>query len=53
MSIKIKVSYETPGELLLVKRELQALMDKKHAEVKHAEKGPYKRMYINIKDGKK
>lgn len=45
--IKIKISYETPGELERILRLLEPLV--KSAKVKHEREGAYKRAYINLK----
>lgn len=46
--IKIKISYEKPGELERIMRLLEPLL-KSAKKVKHEEAGPYKRAYISLK----
>lgn len=45
--VKIKISYEKPGDLERIMRLLEPLV--KSAKVKHEEAGPYKRAYISLK----
>ena len=45
--IKIKISYETSGDLERVMALLAPLI--KSAKIKHEQTGTYKRAYINLK----
>ena len=45
--VKIKISYEAPGDLERVMALLAPLI--KSAKIKHEQTGIYKRAYINLK----
>lgn len=51
MSVKIRVSYETPEELNKVLAALGA--EVKRCKVPEQQKGPYKKAYITIMDAKR